>query len=100
MPNSNVIRLQIFAVLRPSQAQETDSKRILEHRKCPTSSVFQHLTACRNLVNTQWKVTIIARDNDTINLRLKEAILIRELFPAINNREELCDLQRFIRTIY
>ena len=35
--------------------------------------MFQHLTACRNLQNPQWQVTILARDADAINLRIKEA---------------------------
>jgi hypothetical protein len=39
------------------------------------------------------KVRILAQDNDPINLRIKEAILIKEKHPTLNSREEIRELQ-------
>jgi hypothetical protein len=75
-------------------------KRIVEHLQTTTSSVFYHLTACHNITNPQIGVKILIQENDAINLRIKEAIFIRQYSPTINERIELCELQRFIRSIY
>ena len=49
--------------------------RLKEHLNTATSSVYKHLTNCVNTTK-ELKVSIIARDTDNVNLRLKEADII------------------------
>jgi hypothetical protein len=59
--------------------------RAREHLQRPNSAVFKHLSHC----NTQTiKAKILSRDTDPKNLRLREAIIIRDMNPSINIREE------------
>jgi len=66
--------------------------RVREHLQNSNSSVFQHLRICGPDIS----VRILAQDSDPINLRLKEALLIRDLTPQINSREELRELECLI----
>jgi hypothetical protein len=70
--------------------------RITEHRKRESSSVHRHFQNCipdpRNDIN----YNILARDPDPINLRLKEAILIKQKKPEINSKEEMLELRSLI----
>jgi hypothetical protein len=66
--------------------------RAKEHLSVSSSSVYQHVTLCRANI----EVKILATDSDAINLRIKEALLIRDLSPQINSREELRELQCLI----
>jgi hypothetical protein len=66
--------------------------RIREHTTLPNSSVYHHLQDCKSDIS----VKILAKDSDPVNLRLKEALLIRDLSPTMNSRDELHELQCFI----
>ena len=46
--------------------------------------------------NDSITVTIIAKERDPENLRLKEAYYIRKLRPEINNREERSELTELL----
>jgi hypothetical protein len=48
------------------------------------SSVFRHLTGSHNPDTRDIKVSIIARDTDTVLLRLKESYFIRKERPELN----------------
>ncbi len=65
--------------------------RIKEHLNTNKSSVYKHLTACKSSYQNI-QVKIITRDNDNVNLRLKEAFHIRKEKPKINSREEYAEL--------
>ena len=55
--------------------------------------MFSHLRQCQGqLEKYNIHVGILTHDNDTINLRLKEAIQIRNKQPHINSREECTEL--------
>ena len=66
--------------------------RVREHLRDENSSVFKHHQICK----AEFQVRIELIDNDVINLRLKEALLIRRKQPPMNNRVELSDLTAFI----
>jgi hypothetical protein len=51
----------------------------------PGSSVSCHIKVCK----PDFAVKNLAHEHDPINLRLKEAIIIRDLAPQLNFREEL-----------
>ena len=72
-----------------------------EHGKDENSSVFKHLLTClpnqsvfRSLKSTA--IRFLARDSDPINLRLKEALLIRQHQPGLNSREEAQELMNLL----
>ena len=68
-------------------------ERINEHMKLATSSMRKHLQRCQGqLKEYNISVKILAHDNDTVNLRLKEAIQIKNKQPCINSREECTEL--------
>ena len=67
--------------------------RIKEHHNSNQSSVFKHLHDCRN---TTFDIDIIGRESDEANLRLREAILIRQHKPQINSKHELEQFQDFL----
>jgi len=60
--------------------------RIREHLTMNNSSVYQHFSVCKDGHNI---VKILATDSDPINIRIKEAILIKEKKPNMNTKEEL-----------
>ena len=66
--------------------------RVREHLSDENSSVFKHRQQCK--ANFQFRVELV--ENDVINLRLKEALLIKKNQPPINSRVELNDLTSFI----
>ena len=69
--------------------------RVLEHMSSASSSVFKHNAKCNN--NKEFDINIIGRsNNDEADLRLMEAILIKEQKPVINSRQEKEELQEFL----
>jgi hypothetical protein len=71
--------------------------RIKEHLKTSRSAVFEHLAACHNSGNVS--VSILAVDQDPKNLRIKEAILIKDKKPGINQKEEESIALSIIQTV-
>ncbi len=67
--------------------------RVKEHCTRRESSVYQHLRQCTS-GNISTKV--LTKDSDKTNLRIKEAIYIRNLCPLLNSREERDELRDFI----
>ena len=59
--------------------------RIKEHISRTSSSFYKHLRSCNT---NNFTTTILTSDNDSCNIRLKEAIYIKKLKPTINNKEE------------
>lgn len=75
--------------------------RVSEHLKSSSSSIYKHLISCNNIYNKQinehpFEVKILACENDPINLRIKESLLIRKHRPLINAKEEQCQFNSFI----
>ena len=68
--------------------------RIKEHVNNPASSVLKHNNNCNN--NNEFDINVIGRNNDEPNLRLMEAIFIKEQRPTINSRQEKEELQDFL----
>ena len=66
--------------------------RIKEHYTTRTSSVFQHKQTC----NSDFITSIINRDQDSANLRIKEGLMIRKLSPSINSRAESEEMSIFL----
>jgi len=69
--------------------------RVKEHLSCNNSSVFRHLQHCP-IINDPISVSVLAYDSDPVNLRLKEALFIRERLPNLNSREEIRELDCLI----
>jgi Uri superfamily endonuclease len=64
--------------------------RIKEHLNTENSSVYKHLITYQN---TKQNIQVnIIRDNDNVNLRLKEALYIQKEKPSINSRDEYTEL--------
>ena len=61
--------------------------RVKEHMNGTTSSVYKHFLLCENTAKTLL-LHIIGRNNDEINLRLREAFLIRQMQPTISSSKE------------
>lgn len=59
--------------------------RIKEHHATQTSAIFGHKLVCQG----NWKTKVIANGSDQTDLRLKEAILIDQLHPKLNRKEEV-----------
>jgi hypothetical protein len=72
--------------------------RVLEHLTINTSSVFKHLRACGESIHGRAgvKASVLAKDRDPINLRIKEAIMIKNRKPMINSKEEMNELASLI----
>ena len=72
--------------------------RVKEHVTRPASSIYKHFAAHHKIdnINDGITVTIIAKERDPVNLRLKEAYYIRKLRPEINNREERSELTELL----
>ena len=66
--------------------------RIKEHYTTRTSSVFQHKQTC----NSNFTTSVVNRDSDPANLRLKEGLMIRKLSPSINSRAESEEISIFL----
>jgi hypothetical protein len=71
--------------------------RIKEHITQPTSAIRQHLNECNTINNISTR--ILARDNDPKNLRIKEAILIMDMTPELNRREEETQLSSLVKAV-
>jgi hypothetical protein len=59
--------------------------RIKEHFTLHNSAMFQHRLTCDN----KWHTSILANGIDITDLRIKEAILIKQRHPSLNRKEEL-----------
>ena len=66
--------------------------RINEHLTRSHSSVHKHIETCRSEIN----ITILAKDINAINLRLRESIIIKKLKPKMNNKDECLEYQSLI----
>ena len=65
--------------------------RVNEHVTKPLSSIYKHLASHGNSENGI-SVKILVKDNDPVNLRLKEALCIRRKKPKINSKDECNEL--------
>ena len=66
--------------------------RVSEHFKDSRSSVFEHHLECKSNFSTK----ILDRARDQINLRIKEAIYIRNLKPELNTKQDFFDINNII----
>ena len=78
--------LYIGSTIRPFHT------RLKEHLTSPVSSVFTHHQTCK----ADFTYKIIAKDNDAVRLRFKEAMLIHKHAAGINSRAEREELQSLI----
>ena len=67
--------------------------RAREHTQNQSSAIYQHLQECQN---NEIRGKILATDSDTINLRIKESILIKKYSPEINSRDEISNADSLI----
>jgi hypothetical protein len=72
--------------------------RFREHTQSVNSSIFKHLQVCPPYRSIQEKlhIRILAKESDNINIRIKEAIFIKEKRPKLNSKEELSELQMLL----
>ena len=70
----------------------TFHQRYKEHMTTDTSSISAHKTTCQATFTSK----IIARENDPVKLRFKEALLIQRNSATINSRAEREELQHLI----
>jgi hypothetical protein len=63
--------------------------RIKEHHNLSSSAIFQHKLNC----NGKWHTKIKAYASDCTDLRFKEAILIKQIHPSLNRKEEILPFQ-------
>ena len=70
--------------------------RLKEHLTRKESSVFRHKQLCSPKDIFPFEISILASDNDNINLRLREAMYIKKLRPDLNNREECNEYQSLL----
>ena len=72
--------------------------RVKEHATRPASSIYKHFAAHHKIdnINDSITVTIITKERDPVNLRLKEAYYIRKLRPEINSREERSEVTELL----
>jgi uncharacterized protein YlxP (DUF503 family) len=62
--------------------------RIKEHFTLSSSAVFSHKSVCRN----EWTVSILSSCRNVADLRIKEAIHIKDSHPKLNKKEDLLKL--------
>jgi uncharacterized protein with PIN domain len=62
--------------------------RVKEHLTMKTSSVFLHSSTCGGT----WNVSVLARNDTVANMRMKEAIFIKDRKPQLNKKEDLLRL--------
>lgn len=72
--------------------------RIKEHLTMPESAINQHLITC-HLSLGRICVIIIGSDIDNNNLRIREAIKIREKKPKLNRRDELTAATQLVASL-
>jgi hypothetical protein len=74
--------------------------RMSEHLRNTNSSIYKQIQTCVDSTRTTMEdklcLHILSKENDPINLRIKEAILIREKCPQLNSREELKELKMLL----
>ena len=58
--------------------------RVREHHNSSRSSVYSHTISC----GANYKVSVLGTESDCTSLRIREALLIRNLRPSINSRQE------------
>ena len=63
-------------------------ERVREHLQQERSGVFQHKRVC----GAAFEIRVITRARDNTSLRFKEALLIRDMKPAINAKREVDEL--------
>jgi hypothetical protein len=63
--------------------------RLKEHMSLPSSPIFKHNSSCKS----SWNFKVLYSDNNVINLRIKEALLITSKKPSLNTKE---DFQIFV----
>ena len=63
--------------------------RIAEHFSKNNSAVCQHIIACPSDLN----LSILTNGSDATDLRLKEALLIKQNRPSLNRRDELVEVE-------
>jgi hypothetical protein len=68
--------------------------RVKEHLSQTHSAVYQHLRSCDSNI----RVNILATDSDPKVLRIKEGLLISDLNPSLNRREEETCINSLIQT--
>ena len=71
--------------------------RIKEHLTSDLSAVKRHLATCTAIA--QISVKVLSHDNDEKNLRLREAILIMDHKPLLNNKEEETRLLSLVQPV-
>jgi hypothetical protein len=64
--------------------------RIKEHNIMKSSSVHQHHTACQG----GWTIHVLKTCRSIPELRITEALMIKDLQPAINKKEELFSISK------
>jgi predicted GIY-YIG superfamily endonuclease len=70
--------------------------RLHEHLHDVNSAVFNHIHECQlpmAEINRHLLIKILTKEKESINLRIKEALLIKELHPELNTRNELNELR-------
>ena len=67
--------------------------RVKEHLTRENSSYFAHTRLCPNVVP---QVSVLARERNTINLRLREGIIIQQRHPQINNHLDNENFKHFV----
>jgi hypothetical protein len=61
--------------------------RVKEHNTRSQSMIYQHRLSCHGV----WATAVLAQAKDLVDLRLREAVLIRKFTPPLNNRDEISD---------
>jgi hypothetical protein len=72
-------------------------QRMKEHLTSDKSSVKRHLATCSTTAGIT--VKILSHDNDEKNLRLREGILIMDLVPELNAKEEQLTLLSLVQPV-
>jgi hypothetical protein len=62
--------------------------RVKEHLSNKSSAISKHSLTCRS----KWKFEVIASSRTITDMRIKEAVLIQELSPLLNTKEDLHSL--------
>ena len=74
--------------------------RMAEHIRSTNSSIYKHLQQCidmnRQRIEDKLTLKVLVKEKDAINLRIKEAILLRQNQPEMNSREELKELKMLL----
>jgi len=68
--------------------------RIAEHFKSERSAIYKHVRECIGCTSRSWGVRVLAQGVDPVDVRLKEALLIKRFDPKLNRREELLEVQQ------